>query len=439
LIVRATIPAYAAQVTDLSGSDRPINRMSDRSVVVDVERLVAGGVGLSRRDDGRVVLVDGGLPGERLEVSVIERRGSEHGRIIKVVTPSPGRIEPECPHVIEGCGGCDLAHLHHDAQLAAKVDIVSDALRRLGRWKEPVVRVGARLDPWGFRSTLRAAVVGGRAGLRMGSSHDVLTLSSCAVAHPLLEELLVDGDFGSATEVTLRVGTATGERIAVVTPSASGVRLPSDVLVIGVDELKSGRRAWIHEEVAGRVWRISAESFFQTRPDGAEALVNVVAQMAADILEDSTRDQPTLVDAYCGVGLFAGSLLTGREGWRAVAAERGRSSVADAKVNLADLDVRVVGTSIERFRVPSADLVIADPSRAGLGRKAVKVLAAAEADRFLLVSCDPAAAGRDVALLASEGYEPVEVVVVDMFPHTHHVEVVTRLDRVRNSRVPIVD
>jgi len=82
--------------------------MTDRSVVVDVERLVAGGVGLSRRDDGRVVLVDGGLPGERLEVSVIERRGSEHGRIIKVVNPSLGRIEPECPHVIEFASRCSV-------------------------------------------------------------------------------------------------------------------------------------------------------------------------------------------------------------------------------------------------------------------------------------------------------------------------------------------
>lgn len=397
-------------------------------MVVDVERLVAGGVGLSRREDGRVVLVDGGLPGERLEVSVIERRGNEHGRILRVVTPSAGRIEPECPHVIEGCGGCDLAHLRHDAQRSAKIDIVTDALRRLGRWKDPVVRSGPELDPWGFRTTLRAAVVGGRAGLRMGSSHDVLTLSSCAVAHPLLEELLVDGDFGTATEVTLRVGTATGERIAVVTPSATGVRLPSDVLVIGVDELKAGRRAWIHEEVAGRLWRISAESFFQTRPDGAEALVNVVRNMTGDVLDRPNAKQGTLVDAYCGVGLFAGSLLSGREDWRGVAAERGRSSVADAKVNLADLDCRVVGTSIERFRVPTADLVVADPSRAGLGRKAVKVLASSEADRFVLVSCDPAAAGRDVALLIAEGYTPVESVVVDMFPHTHHVEIVTRLE-----------
>jgi 23S rRNA (uracil1939-C5)-methyltransferase len=205
--------------------------------------------------------------------------------------------------------------------------------------------------------------------------------------------------------------------------------LPSDVLVIGVDELKAGRRAWIHEEVADRMWRISAESFFQTRPDGADALVGIVKSMVNDLLDDAQAEQSTLVDAYCGVGLFAGSLIAGRENWRVVAAERGRSSVADAKVNLADIDARVVGTSIERFRVPPAKIVVADPSRAGLGRKAVKVLAAAGAERFVLVSCDPAAAGRDVALLNAEGYQPIESVVIDMFPHTHHVEVVTRLER----------
>ena len=119
-------------------------------MVVGVERLVAGGVGLSRREDGRVVLVDGGRPGERLEVSVIERKGSEHGRIVRVLEASPGRIEPVCPYVIEGCGGCDLAHLAHEAQLDAKIGIVADALRRLGKWKEPVVAAGPVLDPWAF-------------------------------------------------------------------------------------------------------------------------------------------------------------------------------------------------------------------------------------------------------------------------------------------------
>lgn len=411
-------------------ADSSVTERSDRSVLVQVDRLVAGGVGLARRDDGRVVLVDGGLPGEQLEVAVHRRQGSERGRILRVIAASPGRIDPVCPHVIEGCGGCDLAHFGHVAQLDAKLDIVRDALRRLGKWQEPVVRSGPPLDPWKFRSTLRVAIVGGRAGLRMGASHDVLALSSCEVVHPQLEELLVDGRYGSASEAVLRIGAATGERIAVVTPSATGVRLPSDVLVIGTDELKAGRRAWIHDHVAGRNWRISAESFFQTRTDGAAAIVDVVRELTDEMFNEPADDGSVLIDAYCGVGLFAGTLLNERVGWRGVAAERGRSSVADAKVNLSDLDVRVVGTSIERFRVPSARIVVADPSRAGLGRKAVKVLAAAGADRFVLVSCDPAAAGRDLALLAAEGYRPVETVVVDMFPHTHHVEVVTRLDRI---------
>jgi tRNA/tmRNA/rRNA uracil-C5-methylase (TrmA/RlmC/RlmD family) len=147
--------------------------------------------------------------------------------------------------------------------------------------------------------------------------------------------------------------------------------------------------------------------------------------LGADPVDDGTR---TLLDAYCGVGLFAGSLLEGLDGWRAVAAERSRSSVADARHNLADIDVRIVGTSIERLRAPRADLVVADPSRSGLGRGAAKVLASSGATRLILVSCDPAAAGRDARLLGELGYRIQESVLVDLFPHTHHTELVTRFD-----------
>ena len=88
----------------------------------------------------------------------------------------------------------------------------------------------------------------------------------------------------------------------------------------------------------------------------------------------------------------------------------------------------MVTSTVERVRSPRADLVVADPSRSGLGRGGAAVLAATGARRIVLVSCDPAAAGRDVALLAGRGYDPVESVVVDLFPHTHHTEIVTRLD-----------
>jgi 23S rRNA (uracil1939-C5)-methyltransferase len=406
--------------------------VSDGSEVVRVERLVAGGAALSRRTDGRIVLVPGALPGELVEAAVTSRQGVDRGALVRLLETSPDRITPRCPHVAEGCGGCDLATLEHAALGRAKLDIVTDALRRIGRWSDPVVRTSPALDPFGFRTTLRVAVSGGRAGLRRAASNAVVEIDHCAVAHPLLDELVAEGVLGEATEVTFRVGAATGERLALVTPDRDGVRLPDDVLVVGADELAAGKRAWIHEVVAGRTWRISAESFFQTRPDGAAALTNVVTELAADAIDGAPSDagRPrTLLDAYSGVGLFAGALLAGRDGWRAVVAESNPASVADARINLRDLDTKIVRTTVERLRAPRADVVVADPSRAGLGRKGAAVLAATGAPRILLVSCDPAAAGRDVALLTGLGYRPEEAVVVDLFPHTHHTEVVTRLDR----------
>jgi 23S rRNA (uracil1939-C5)-methyltransferase len=402
------------------------------TAIVRAERLVAGGAALSRRPDGRIVLVDDALPGELLAVTVAPRHGADRGTVVELLEPSADRITPVCPHVADGCGGCDLATLAHPAQVRAKVEVVTDALRRLGRWSDAVVTEGPSLEPWSFRTTLRLAVDHGRAGLRRAASDEVVELDHCAVAHPLLDELVAEGSFDGATEVMLRVGAATGERLAVVTPGRDGVHLPDDVLVVGADELAAGKRAWIHEEVAGRRWRISADSFFQTRPDGAAALVDVVGALAATLLDGAPVDggRPrTLLDAYSGVGLFAGSLLAGRTGWRAVTVESNRSATADARANLADLDARMIRSTVERLRPVRADLVVADPARAGLGRGGASVLAAAGAARIVLVSCDPASAGRDVALLRDRGYEPVEAVVVDLFPHTHHTEVVTRFDR----------
>jgi 23S rRNA (uracil1939-C5)-methyltransferase len=123
-----------------------------------------------------------------------------------------------------------------------------------------------------------------------------------------------------------------------------------------------------------------------------------------------------------------GAELAGADG-RVIAVERGASAVADARKNLADLPVTVVQRTIETWRPERASVVLADPSREGLGAKAVEALAATRAERFVLVSCDPAALGRDARLLGTLGYRAVRSTLVDLFPHTSHVEVVTRFDR----------
>lgn len=391
-----------------------------------VERPVAGGEVLARDADGAVVLVRGGLPGEFVRAEVAEvRRGVRRATVVEVLDASPERVEPPCPHVAHGCGGCDLQHLAPAAQPAHKRAVVLDALRRIGGVVDVDVEFAPAAAAEGYRTTVRAAVVGGRAGYRMARSHDVVVPASCLTAHPLVEELLVAGRFGDATEVVLRAGSRTGERLVLASPGATGVVVPDDVVVVGDDELAAGRRAWFHEEVGGRRWRVSARSFFQASPEGAESLVEAVVELAGDVLRPGVH----LADLYAGVGLFSGALLGPggpAEGGTALVVERSASSVADARVNLDGLDARVVRADIDRWRPSPAELVVADPSRQGLGRRGVEAVTRTAADAVVLVSCDAAALGRDARLLGEAGYRLERARLVDLFPHTHHLEVVSR-------------
>lgn len=406
------------------------------AVEVAAERLVEGGEALAREASGEIVFVRGGLPGERLAITDPERRrGARRGDVVEVIEASPHRRTPSCPWVASGCGGCDLQHLDPAAQPAVKAEVVRDALRRLGRIADPEVSEGRPLPSRGFRTTVRAAVdPAGRAGFRRFRSHEVVAPGACEVAHPLVEELLVDGRFPGASEVTLRAGAATGERLVVVDGAGDGRNLsesasvPSGVPVVSTHELRSGRRAWFHEQVSGRSFRISAGSFFQTRRDGAEALVEAVRAAAGTALAPGLP----WVDAYAGVGLLAGALTLGwpTEALEAVqAVERSRSSVADARHNLGRSGIRVVRSDVARWRPSPAELVVGDPARAGLGRGGVDALTATGASTIVLVSCDAAALGRDAGLLAAAGYRFDGATLVDMFPQTHHVEVVSAFRR----------
>lgn len=389
------------------------------TVELRAERVVAGGDALARHPDGRVVFVEAALPGEAVVAEITEeRKGFLKAVTVEVTDPSPHRVAPPCPQLARGCGGCGWQHVAPEAQRALKVDIVADALRRIGRLADAVVRDGPALPAVGHRTTVRLALSGGRPGFRRHRSHEVVDVDSCLVAHPLLVDLLRTASFGSGAEVTLRCGARTGERLVLVAPSADGVTAPDDVIVVGEDELASGRRAWFHEEVAGRSWRISARSFFQARPDGAEALVDEVR--AASDGAPSGR----LVDAYGGVGLLAATVGAGRG---TTIVEWSSSSVADAVVNVPD--AKVLRLDVGRWRPSPAALVLADPARDGLGDRGAAALAGTGTTHLVLVSCDPASLGRDARLLASHGFEHDGSTVVDLFPHTPHVEVVSRFIR----------
>ncbi|MCU1496835.1 MAG: SAM-dependent methyltransferase, tRNA(uracil-5)-methyltransferase [Acidimicrobiales bacterium] len=391
--------------------------------------MAVGGEAVAREPSGRVVFVSGAGPGETVLVELTdERKSFARGLVVGVVSPSADRVEPPCPHVAEGCGGCDWQHLAVDAQRDLRAQQAVEVLRRTAGIGAPEVRAGVALAAEGLRTTVRGTTdPEGHFAFRRRRSHEPVAVDSCLIAHPLVEDIIARGWFGPATDVTIRVGARTGERMVIVGPTAKGVRVPEGVTVVGTDELAAGHRAWIHEEVAGRTWRISARSFFQASPEGAEALVAEVGALVGRWAPDGRR----LVDLCSGVGLFAGTVGLGRA---VVGVERNASAVADARHNLADTGARFVKVALGRWRPSPAEVVVADPAAGGLTAEGVAAVSATGAGLCVLVSCDPASLGRDAKLLADAGYEHVGSSVLDLFGHTGQLEVVSGFRRDADAR-----
>jgi 23S rRNA (uracil1939-C5)-methyltransferase len=388
------------------------------SIEVRAEKMAAGGDAIARLADGRVAFVRGALPDELVAIEIVQsKKDFVRAEVVEVVEPSVHRVVPPCPAHAAGCGGCTWQHVDPDAQLTLKTAVVIEALRRTGKIVDPIVEMGGSVPPWAYRTTLRLATGVARLGLRSRHSHDVVELDACPVSHPRLQDLLARLRVRGSGEVSLRVGAATGERSAwVVDGDVELLDLPGDVVV--------GPESHVHEVVADRSLRISAASFFQSGPAAAELLVAAVRNACGELI-----DADTIIDAYGGVGLFASTVGRGT----VTVVEGSASACVDARLNLADRPAHVLCTQVEKWRPRRAELVIADPSRSGLGRQAAAVLSATEADLIVLVSCDPVSLARDAGLLRDLGYDHDRSTVHDLFPQTHHVEVVTTFVRRRSA------
>lgn len=387
------------------------------------ERAVAGGDILAHDDDGRVLFVAGALPGELVEVTISERKQRfAKADVRRVVEPSPDRVVEPCQHRLEGCGGCDWMHVDPLSQLSLKVSVVTDALVRTAHIVDPAVTPGGSVPATAYRTTIRAVGdAAGRLGFRARRSHDVVAAAGCLISHPTLVQLLATLRVSPGLEIVLRVSQASDE-ITAMWDRSTGV-------VHGLPESAGTTDdAVVHELVAGASLRVSAASFFQSGPAAAELVVDTLAALVPELT--SAR---SVVDAYAGVGVLGRTTVC--HDATLVAIEASRAAAADAAVNrpgalmhVGDVATPAAATFVARH-VDEVDVVIADPTRQGLGRRAVDVLAGLAAPVLGLVSCDPVSGARDAALLVGAGYALERVVVVDLFPQTHHVETVARFVR----------
>ena len=422
-------------------------------IELTVERPAVGGRMIGRHD-GRVVLVDGAIPGERIRAEVERaRRDVVLARTVEVLEGSPDRRPvPGGP----ACGGRCFAHIAYRRQVQLKSEIVRDAFRRIGRidLDAPPRVIPSRER--GYRMRARLHVGDRLVGFFEAGSHRVCDVSDLGQLLPKTEQLI-----GTLSTHARALGAA-GARTVELAEDLAGdqcvlhVVLPGDAAgardglrpmasVAGVTGLTAGSTAnrvplvlagepCVSDTLAAFLPSSRAATLSLRRHAAAFFQANryLVSKLVAAVAAQAARDR--VVDLYAGVGLFAVSIAALRGG-SVTAVERDPCSAGDLVSNAAPLGptVQVVRAPVETFLKRSAGLegaaAIVDPPRTGLSREVVTRLARRRPDRIVSVSCDVATQARDLRALGESGYRIDQVQAFDMFPDTAHIETVVSLER----------
>jgi len=397
--------------------------------------FVFGGDVIGRLPDGRAVFVPFGLPGELARIHLTEQKQNfTHGVIDTILEPSPMRITPLCPH-FGICGGCSYQHMSYADQLTTKQAIVKDQLQRLGGIADfPIDPIVAAPEPWNYRNSMHFRVSpNGKFGFQKAGSNEFIAIQECHLPTEAINNLWPQLEFESGSGIDraiLREGVEEDLILGLSSQEDQAPEFSVDFPISAVYLDSSGASVMSGDEyvvmqVKDRLYRVSIESFFQVNIAQAGAMVDHVLKLAGNL------KKKTVIDAYCGVGLF--SVFIAPKVERLIGIEVSESACNDFAVNLDEFsNVELYIGAVEDI-FPSLklnpDLVIIDPPRAGLDSRVISQLAASKTEQIIYVSCDPATLARDIKRLTGKGYSLKSVTPFDQFPQTHHIETVCLLEQ----------
>jgi 23S rRNA (uracil1939-C5)-methyltransferase len=396
-----------------------------------LEKLTYGGEAMGRLPDGRAIFVPFGLPGEHVRVRLAQdKQNFARGELLEVLIASPERIDPKCKHFGK-CGGCHYQNLSYENQLHAKTEILRDQFQRIGKIENPPVKpiVPSPLE-WNYRNHIQFHLTAeGKVGFVNSKGNSVFPIEECHLPETSIDSFWRELQFESNKDVervSLRAGQ--NEELMVVLESENfetpELEIEADVSVVHLfDEhpvVIAGREYFIIN-ILGKDFRVSAASFFQVNSKMAEKMVEyLITKLPVSI-------STTLLDVYCGAGLFSKFFATKCQ--QVIGIETSESACEDFVINLDEFDnVELYEGAAEEVlpglagRLDSSTFAIVDPPRAGLERYALDAIINIKPQIIAYVSCDPSTLARDAARLILGGYRLVEVTPFDLFPQTYHIE-----------------
>ncbi|AXL12669.1 class I SAM-dependent RNA methyltransferase [Microbacterium foliorum] len=400
---------------------------------LDITGIAHGGTFIARHD-GRVVFVSDAIPGERVRArltadSTDESKSFWRAETVEVLDASPHRrphiwTEADVSRAPEDRpGGADLGHIDLAHQRTLKRQVLTEALDRFAGpgLEAPEIEAVDSTDGTGWRTRVTLHVDDeGRVGPYAARSHRVIPVGSHPLARPAIAKAALRLQGGEAGSVDL------------VEPGDGTVRVIRRERLDERPARGQGRRPApevVYEQVGDRRFQLDAGGFWQVHPRAASVLDGAVY----GILDGHVDPEAAHLDLYGGVGLFAASLAD-LGATDIVTVESSKRATAHAQQNLAGRGVKAVTARVDRYLagLPAGTrtgAVVLDPPRAGAGRAVVDALHALAPEAIAYVACDPVALARDLGTFRQHGWNVGTLRGFDLFPHSHHFEVVALLTR----------
>jgi 23S rRNA (uracil1939-C5)-methyltransferase len=414
------------------------------------------------RQEGKAIFVDGALPGETVEYASFRRKPNyELAHLVNVLKPSNARVEPRCPH-FGICGGCAMQHMDPSAQVAAKQRVLEDGLWHIGRVRPERILPPIFGEPWGYRHRARLAVrkVERKGGMLIGfhekRSSYIADMETCAILPPHVSAMLMPlRDLIGALSIAERMPQlelAVGEHCTTLVLRILQPLTGADENMLRVFADRYQVVFYLQPKGPDSVYRFYPEEgprLSYTLPEFALELefkptdftqvnhaVNRILVRRALALLDPQPDE-RIADMFCGLGNFtlpiarSGASVVGVEGSPALVKRGRESAIANELGERVEFGVANLFecTEASLAKLGRFDKMLIDPPREG-AVELVKALGTDAPRRIVYVSCNPSTLARDAAILVSvKGYRFVAAGVVNMFPHTAHVESIAVFER----------
>lgn len=444
---------------------------------LEINSISNDGSGVGRDKDGKVVFVPMTAIGDICKVRIVKVKSSfSYGKLEEILTPSPHRIENNCS-VFGKCGGCSFRHINYDAEINVKEGFIKDAFTRIGGLNPEFLPLIRNQQISHYRNKAQYPLGKDKegnviCGFYAANSHRIVPCTSCDLQPPTFSEITAfitnyirenklsvynEAEHkGVLRHICIRQGHYSGEiNVTLVCkrkipelnrlskelmrnfPDIKGVVLNINKdetnVILGNEEVLLAGQAEITDTMCGNKIDISSKSFYQVNTVMAEKLYGIAKAFAQP-------EGKTIADLYCGIGTIGLSMA--KEAGKVIGVEIVESAIKNAKKNAAlngfgntEFHCADADNAAEILRNAGVkpDVIILDPARRGCEKKVLEDLAKFEADRIVMISCNPVTAARDCAVLGEYGYKCEKVQGVDLFSRTSHVECVVLMSRVKKN------